>query len=296
MPFEIDPEAVADAINEELEHFALPDYTHLSDVVFDYPENTARVIGDPDLRTTYIDALVDLQHLVEEYRFESLLALTLMRDYVLKRDRGEAPASSSIDPELDALGVPAVVMAVLGGYASRPPSPSELFSDPHQQITKQRILSRWFAAQLIDSALYRGVAACDRVAILLRCQASLPVARTRRGDRRQPSFSSADLAELDRAYAECADWEKLRGLAVHDLYQFVKQERNGFTHERRRPSELHGERRMAYGPMGEEVLVQGMDAQTHYAMAPAFYNLVLLPAIKIAGDAILSSAGFTRED
>jgi hypothetical protein len=147
VPFEIDPEAVADATDEELEHFALPDYTHLSDVVFDYPENTARVIKDPDLRTTYIDALVDLQHLVEEYRFESLLALTLLRDYVLKRDRGEAPASSSMDPELDALGVPAVVMAVLGGYARTPSSPAELFHDPHQQITKQRILSRWFAAQ-----------------------------------------------------------------------------------------------------------------------------------------------------
>lgn len=114
MAFEIDPEAVADAMGEELEHFDLPDYTHLSDVVFEHPENTARVIEDPDLRTTYNDALTDLQHLVEEYRFESLLALMVVRDYVIKRDRGEAPAGSSMDAELDALGVPAVVMAVLG--------------------------------------------------------------------------------------------------------------------------------------------------------------------------------------
>ena len=70
----------------------------------------------------------------------------------------------------------------------------------------------------------------------------------------------------------------------------VRYERNGFTHERRRPSELHGERAMAYGPMGEEVLVHGMDAQTHYAMAPAFYNVVLLPAIRLTRDAILSAS------
>jgi hypothetical protein len=291
VPFEIDPEAIADARNVEHQDFVVPDYTQLSDAVFEYPENKARVIDDPELRRTYSDALMDLHHLVDEFRFESLLALTILRDYVLKRDRGEAPAiRGSGDPELDALPLPASVITVLLSYAREPPSPATLFCNPHQQISGGRILSRWFAAQLIDSALYRGIAACDRLAILLRCQASLPVARTRGGDRRQPSFSSSDLRELDPAYARFADWKQLRELAVNDLYQFVKQERNGFTHERRRPSELHGERAMVYGPTMQEEVVPGMDAQTHYALAPGFYNVVLLPAIRLTRGAIISSA------
>ena len=290
MPFEIDPEAIAETNSVEHQDFAVPDYSGLSDVVFPYPENKVRVINDPDLRRTYIDALLDLHHLVDEYRFESLLALTILRDYVLKRDRGEVPAPDPQDRQFEALGMPVAVLAVLRSYSREPPSPSELFRDPHQEMAGNRVLSRWFAAQLIDSALYRGIAACDRLAILLRCEAELPVARTRAGERRQPSFSKRELGELDSAYTDFAHWPELRDLPVDELFEFVKQERNGFTHERRRPSELHGESRVVYGKGAEAETVPGIDASTHYAFAPAFYNTVLLPAIDLTRRAVLSAA------
>jgi hypothetical protein len=151
------------------------------------------------------------------------------------------------------------------------------------------MFSRWVAAQLLDSALYRGIAACDRLAILLRCAAGLPVERTRAGVRRQPSFITYALNELDEYYSGCSQWSKVRELADNPLFDFIKQERNGFTHERRRPSVLHGERAILYGSNGPgpEELVPAMDPDTHYALAPAFYNEVLGPAIESTRSVLL---------
>jgi hypothetical protein len=167
-----------------------------------------------------------------------------------------------------------------------------LFEQPHQQISGGRILSRWFAAQLVDSALYRGIAACDRLAILLRCQAGAPVEITKSGERRQPAFTSGDLKQLHSTYAAIPEWSSLRQLTINPLFEFIKQERNGFTHERRTPSELHGERAVVYGSEGggNEQVVPVMDAETHYLLAPAFYNELLWPAIELTRALVVTSA------
>ncbi|MGH2824443.1 MAG: hypothetical protein ACRDLY_15795 [Thermoleophilaceae bacterium] len=293
MAFALDPQAVADAAEAEDQHYAVPNFDGLSDVVVDYPENRLQVIRDRDLQRTYLDALMDLHLLVEEYRFEAPLALAVLRDYVVKRDRGETPVVKlSGDERLDRMPWPAETLVVMRRYAREPPSAAELFERPHQQISGGRILSRWFAAQLIDSALYRGVAACARLAILLRCEARLSVELAKSGERRQPSFTSAALNELSTYYAAVPEWQALRELAVNPLFDFIKQERNGFTHERRCPSELHGERAIVYGSQGQapEEVVPAMDAQAHLALAPAFYNEVLVPAIRLTRAVIVASA------
>lgn len=225
MAFAFDPEAIADAREHEVESYCVPDFDGLSDVVVAYPENELQLIGDTDLRRTYTDALIDLHRLVDEYRFEALLALTLLRDYVIKRDRGEAPVVT-LGPNtlLDTLPMAAEVVVVLKRYAVEPPSADELFNNPHQQIAGARMLSRWFAGQMIDSAVYRGIAACDRLAILLRCQAGLPIET--RGDRRhQPAFTRDSLRKLDPTYrvvdvfasanASCATIEQVAQQRVH---------------------------------------------------------------------------------
>jgi hypothetical protein len=53
------------------------------------------------------------------------------------------------------------------------------------------------------------------------------------------------------------------------------------VHERRRPSELHGERPVVYGSQGPgpEEAVGVLDAESHYLLAPAFYNEVFLKAL-----------------
>lgn len=293
MPIEIDAQAIADAHEMEHQDYASPDYDGFSDLVMEYPENELQVISDPDLHRTYIDALTDLHLLIDEYRFEALLALTILRDYVIKRDRGDAPTvKGSGHEQFDAMPWPAEVVVVAKRYAVEPPNAAELFEQPHQQIAGGRILSRWFAAQMVDSALYRGIAACDRLAILLRCRAELPVETSRRGDRRQPSFGRGSLSELDAAYQDRAEWSDLRALAENKLFDFIKQERNGFTHQRRRPSELHGERAIIYRGTGDkpEEIVPAMDAQTHYALAPAFYNEVLRPAVELTRKIVVTSS------
>lgn len=293
MVFALDPEAVREALEEEHDRFQPPDVGGLSDVAFAYPENPLRQIPEAELRRTYTDALIDLHLLIEEYRFEAVSAFTLLRDYVIKRDRGDAPALElSGDERFDQMPLPAETIVVMQRYAREPPNPAQIFEDPHQQIAGGRILSRWFAAQLIDSALYRGIAACDRLAILLRCQAGLPVETTRRGDRRQPSFTPAAMREIASGYPTSDEWPTLVDLTNNPLFDFIKQQRNGFTHERRTPSELHGERGIVYAAEGEapEQVAPAMDAQTHYALAPAFYNEVLLRAVGLTRALIVESA------
>ena len=190
MPFSIDPVALADAHAMEAEHFEPPSFRGFADAVVDHPGNPQTVIRDRGLQRTYVDALTDLRRLVDEYRFESLLALALLRDYVIKRDRGEAPTIElSGDERLDTMPWPVESLVLL--LLRSPPNAAEVFDDPHKQIAGGRILSRWLAAQLIDSALYRGSAACDRLAILLRCRAGLPVELAKRGERRQPTSRDA---------------------------------------------------------------------------------------------------------
>lgn len=282
MSFSLDPEAVADAHAAEHEHFRAPSFDGLSDVVMAYPGNNCRVIADAELKRTYLDALMDLHLLIDEYRFEAVLGLALLRDYVIKRDRGDAPTLGlSGDEAFDRMPWPAETIVVTKRYAREPPNPEQFFSTPHQQIAGGRILSRWFAAQLIDSALYRGIAACDRLAILLRCQAGLPVETTKRGERRQPSFTPGAMGEIGKELGNATDWTVLYELTSNALFDFIKQQRNGFTHERRTPSELHGERAILYGAVDDvaQEIVPAMDAQTHYALAPAFYNEVLVRAV-----------------
>jgi hypothetical protein len=98
LPFSIDPEALADANRIELAHYAPPSFEGLSDAVSWHDDNRQELICDRDLHRTYLDALMDLHRLVEEYRFEALLALALLRDYVIERDRGEAPTDRGWTP------------------------------------------------------------------------------------------------------------------------------------------------------------------------------------------------------
>jgi hypothetical protein len=283
MPFTLDSEALAVASREEHERFRPPCVEGFSDLVVAYPENRQQLIEDETLARVYVDALLDLHALVDEYRFEALLAAALLSDYRRKLDHGEAePLKLSGDPRMDQMPWPTETVVVMRRYARDPPSPSILFENPHRQIAGGRIFSRWVAGQMIDSALYRGVAACDRLAIMLHCRSGEPLQQNARGELRAPSFRRDDLKPLERYFGSRPAWADVRELAVHHFLAFVKEERNGFTHHRRRPTELHGEKGIVYGSSSEgpEALVPAMDAGTHYAIAPAFYNELLLPAIE----------------
>jgi hypothetical protein len=283
MTFSLDPEAILETERAEHESFPPPSLDGLSDLIFAYPGNAQSPIEDETLARVYLDALLDIHVLVDEYRFEALLALSLLLDYRRKLDRGEAqPLTSSGDPAFDKMPWPAETLAVVRNCAVQPPSPSVLFTNPHRQIAGNRILSRWVAGQMLDSALYRGIAACDRLAIMLHCRSGHPLRRNSKNELQAPSFTRDELKPLGQFFSSRPSWANVRELAVHPLFKFAKEERNGFTHHRRRPSELHGEKAVVYGSLsgGAEEIVEPIDARSHYAIAAAFYNEVLLPAIE----------------
>lgn len=283
MAFEFDPEAVAAASDVEYGPVAPFNMAGLADAATlrapgGAPGSTA--IANAELRRTFFDALLDLHKLLEEYRFHVGLAHGLEVDYSVKARRGDAPVIQN-NPDIDRLGgIPDEARALLVAFMREPPLATELFRDPHQEMTGLRILSRWAAGQMIDSALIRGVAACDRLATLLWARAERPLPRTRAGLARLPTFTPRQLAELDDAYDQRAEWGELTGIAASEFYETVRRLRNGFTHERRTYSELHGERIVSSsgGPTYE-----GIDAGLHLAFGPAFAAEVLRPAVEHTG-------------
>ena len=178
-------------------------------------------------------------------------------------------------------------------YMREPPSPGQLFTDPHAEITGLRILSRWLAAQLLDSAIFRAIAATDRLTVLLQARAGEPFTVTRGGAFRYPTFTPDDLRRLNRMYETRSEWTNLRALATNPLLVFMRQARHEFTHGHRLPFELHGERFRASVKSVEDVA--GIDAQDHVALVLAMYDAILRPAVELT-ERLLAEAARDQSD
>jgi hypothetical protein len=220
----------------------------------------------PSFRT-YVDAFLDLHRLVDEIRFETGLAFLLIDDDARKpRDEEEERSRSQLPYLHDE------VVAVALRYAREAPSPVMLFRDPHTRMGGGRVVGTWFAGQLLDSALVRGVAACDRLATLLWARALLPIPE------RLPAFRPRYLDRLEPLYGHHRAWRVLRALEQDDTWTFAKDLRDRFAHARRDRSALHGEPLGAYF---DEPASRGLDGYEHFAVAAAFYDSVLRRAVRV---------------
>jgi hypothetical protein len=271
-------------LEDEIEMLSFEGMASIGSSDDSYPPG-ADAIPDATLRKTFFDALIDLHRLVEEYRFHVAFAHLLMFD-VSERVQDGTAATIEENPIFDQLGIPDEARALLLPFWRRPSSVTELFSKPHEIITGHRRLSSWLAGQLLDSALVRGVAACDRVATLLWTRAGVPIPQ-RYGEPYLPSFLPRQLARLDSFYADRPEWPELKELGEHVIYTSVRTIRNGFTHSRRIPSELHGEKVIATAD-GEPV--QGLDVGMHLAFGLGFYKLVLEPVVERARQLLTETA------
>ena len=286
-PYRPTPKAIEDTyeVEDEMEMLSFEGMASIASGEGGYPPGVS-AIPDATLRKTFFDALIDLHRLVEEYRFHVAFAHLLMFD-VTERVREGTAARIDEDPILDQLGIPDEALALLFPFFRRPSSVTEFFREPHVIITGHRRLSSWLAGQLLDSALVRGIAACDRVATLLWTRAGIPIPQ-RYGDPYLPSFLPRQLSRLDSFYDAQPEWPELKELADHVIYKSVRAIRNGFTHSRRIPSELHGEKVIATAD-GEPV--QGLDVATHLAFGLGFYKLVIDPAVEHARNLLRGSTG-----
>lgn len=240
-----------------------------------------------DLRDIFAETITDLADLIDEIRFSGALAALLIADHTLQQREAELDDDRAQAREN---ALPVEAMALLRNYFAAMPMPATLFEDPHTPMAGQRVLSRWFAGQLIDSALFRLVAGLDRLAVLLTSAAGKRFAVGKDG-LRYPAFRAGDLEKLKSAYPE-ALWEKVRALTDHPLFKFLMDARNGFTHSRRLYSELHGHYRIVYGVpdiAGEErdlSVQEGIDPAMHLAVLLATYNEILRPAIGLTRDCL----------
>ncbi len=262
-------------------HDDLPtlDVGRLSDWLAHRLETPADERGDNlDL---YTDALFDLSQLAEEFRFlaaaGALYSLGLQEQIAAAIPDQTAPGVG--------IAVPAVVRALLAGYMRPVPAPSALLHDPGQSIAGHRVLGGWWAAQLFDSALIRGMSALDRFAVLLFCADQQPITPNKHGDLVLPAFRKSWLQRVTR-WEKYPEWSKLLEMLDHPVFALVKRYRDGFVHQRRTPMQLHGEHATTTFPSASQTITKGISAELHLAMVLGFYGLVLRPSSELVGTLI----------
>ena len=250
------------------------------------------VMVDRAGREYYSDALFDLIRLLEEIRFEIAFATMLTSDYRVRNPvEQEKPEPLEEVGGVSGMTLSTEILAVLSPYAPPPPSPSLLAIDLHREMLGGRHLSRWLAGQLLDSAMVRAISALDRVATMLHVRAGLSVPRYKDGTPKLPTFDADALRKLNFAYQPHPAWEDLRAVARDDVFKFVRAYRNNNVHQRRWPSELHGEKSLSYwdagappedGPQPERRL-EGLTAMQTINLEIATWNEILRPAIHAGG-------------
>jgi hypothetical protein len=233
----------------------------------------------------YIDAYIDLFRLRDEVRFEIAHAALLLWDYDEKFAKGAAPPRHESGLPLP---LPAESIALLLRETSAPPSPVQLYLDPHVEMSGHRIMSDWFSGQLLDGALVRAVAACDRLATMLWTRAEVPIETTKAGKERRPAFRTPVPRELRDKYAGAPGWDDVVALASDKRFDLTKDLRDDFTHARRLESALHGEQFTVLAQ--DQELVQGVDGAEHLTIVLDFYNEVLRPATAATGVVLESRA------
>lgn len=233
----------------------------------------------PETHRVYAETVTDLGALLDEIRFSAALASLYIDDYLAHIDPAESPSTPS---HADA-GIPIEVMATLHAYFAPLPEPITLIESPHTKMTGNRVLSLWFAGQLLDAALVRLVAILDRHAILLWCASGLPLER-RHGRLHRPAFRTHYLAQMEGRFS-AVPWKQFSDLTAHPLFGFLLEARDDFTHSIRKFSELHGHYRVAYnvrGDLDQIEVTEAMDRGTHLAIVLAAYNEILSPAMDAA--------------
>lgn len=227
----------------------------------------------------YADALIDLSRLLEEVRFGAsvgMLYATGVRIQLL-----EVQAKMQTYPHN--LGFSNKARAMLTGYIAEGAPPLHLLTNPSQKIAGSRVLGGWWAAQLYDSAMMRGVAALDRLTTLLFHVEGLPV-----NSEWTPSFSKGSLEKLSIWRAE-TEWTKLIELLDDELFRFARRYRHGLVHRTRYAAQLHGD--FVVGRWTEEGSAPevGFPPDVHFAIVAAFYNDVLRRAVTLVSSLVVKT-------
>jgi len=168
----------------------------------------------------FAETVVELQRLVEEFRFE--VGVGAMYAYGVRAELADLHKRQITG--IHAVGMPRAAIALLAPYAGNTPSPIALLANPTSAMLGNRVLGGWWAAQQLDSALIRGIASLDRLAILLYCGADRDIGE------KAPAFRLWSLRQLT-SWEDRVEWRELLELVDSEFFKWVNDfVRNGFVH------------------------------------------------------------------
>jgi hypothetical protein len=272
MPWELGVEGRRRA--EELLHGHLANID-LDGLWFPLPETTAEEVTSAT-RDVHAAVLADLYALVEEMRFEIAFGSMIMADFDAAVASGTArPNEPDASNPISQLGMLIEHLAILSHYGAPTPSPVRLFEEPYEHMAGHRVLSTWVAAQLFDSAWYRGISALDRLATLLWTRTEPQI----QPNQQYPSFTPSRMRDLRREYETFPAWAELLGVCSDPLLATIRRLRDQFTHRVRMASKLHGAHRTAY--LSGRQIEEGEDSDIHESIAVALYDRFLREAARL---------------
>jgi hypothetical protein len=272
MPWEVGVEGRRRA--EELLHGHLTNID-LGGLWFPLPQTASEEITSLT-RDVHAAVLTDLCALVEEMRFEIAFGSMIIADFEAAVAAGAATRNEPDDSNPVAqLGMLIEHVAVLRQFGAPTPSPTRLFDEPYEHMAGHRVLGTWLAAQLFDSAWYRGISALDRLATLLWTRTEPEI----QPDQQYPSFTPQWMKDLRREYETYPEWADLMRVCADPLLAKIRRLRDQFTHRVRMASKLHGAHRTAY--LSGRQVVEGEDSGIHESIALALYDRYLREAARL---------------
>lgn len=225
--------------------------------------------------------VLDIDDLIAQTRWNLGQALLLMEQY--PQITANVETEDPIERLISDNEMPAKALHLLRGYIAG--ADRVLYSDLSQP-RRSGTAAGWIYHMMIDDAIYRTIAALDRLAQILWYAAKLPI-RNKKGERVKVYFRSKKMTEIDSAIQD-KNSRKLVDLASHPFLEYVIGYRDGFAHDMKVYSKIAGSR-----PIDEWISADGThfvvkhdkwDAESLFGLANATYHQLtdaLMPAIEI---------------
>lgn len=213
--------------------------------------------------------VLDVDDLIAQTRWHLGQALLLLEVYPGILILGEG--GDGIDKELREIGMPASALLLLRGFIK---DADRVLYDDLSEGRRGGTVAGWIFHMMIDSAIYRVVAALDRLAHLLWHVAGLPK-QDSKGKSVRIYFRAGKIAEIDNAINDVYSNEILK-IAAGPLMEFIVDYRNKYTHEAKAYSVIAGSLPADEwsAPDGTRVIQKGekWEAELLFALGRAGYH------------------------
>ena len=228
---------------------------------------------DESVRSAQLRLLaVDIDDLVAQARWhlgQSLLLLEVVPDALRT-----AVAEDDIQESIQQNGMPTSALLLLRPYIKD--ADKVLFRDLSEP-RRGGTVAGWLFHMMIDSAVFRTIAAMDRIALLLWIVAGLPVS-DKHGRPSRVYFRSGKIAAMQRALPS-AQVDSLLQIAAGPLWEYVLAYRDGLSHSAKMYSRIAGSL-PAHEWVGQEgarfvQLADKWDAELLFALGRGTYDQLL---------------------